>query len=94
MTPPTKNKRQKQRGTGKGSKSAQPAAAAQELYEVERLVARQDEYVLVQWSGEYPLSWVHRHNLQAGGPLVSHEDWFEQLPLYEPATMGRFEGLP
>jgi len=61
---------------------------------VERLVARQDEYVLVQWSGEYPLSWVHRHNLQAGGPLVSHEDWFEQLPLYEPATMGRFEGLP
>lgn len=85
ITSPMGPQKKKQGGAGKG-KSA-------EWYEVERMIARRGNFVLVVWAGNFPLSWIHRENFQAGGPLVSEEGWFEKLPLFQPA-MGHFEGLP
>ena len=71
---------------GKGGKGTQ-------WFIVERMIARRGNFVLVMWEGDWPMSWIHRGNFQAGGPLVSEEGWFDMLPPFQPA-MGSFEGLP
>lgn len=65
----------------------------EQMYVVEQLVARHQDYVLCKWTGYTDLSFTHKLNLQPGGPLTISPTWFEELPVWEPG-MGDFAGLP
>lgn len=71
-------------------------------YEVSALLARHNDYVLVQWvpwrGKPYPNSWVPVENLShapASNALTRHAGWFEALPEWSAAEAeaAQFRGL-